>query len=67
MRSGSPAGTLLVWVSRPGSAFQTVAIIGTLVIGVRWLLGRTSVAGALESALFMLLLWLIGSWLRRLF
>jgi hypothetical protein len=67
MRSESSSGSVLVWAHRPGSALQAIAIIGGAVVGVRWLLGRTSAAGALESALFMVLLWLIGSWLRRLF
>jgi hypothetical protein len=67
MRSRFPSGMLLVRASQPGSAFQAIAIIGAVIVGVRWLLGRTSAAGAFQSALAMGLVWTIGSWLRRHF
>jgi hypothetical protein len=65
MRFDSLVAAALVWMARPGSALQAMAVVGAAIAGALWLLDRLSGSALFGAILAMGLLWSIGTWLQR--
>jgi len=64
--AGNPRfGAVLVWASRPGSAFQAAAVLGAAGAVAARVLGLLSNHAAIEAGVAMALVWVIGTRLAR--